>query len=97
MPTAPQVLEINPSHPLIVSLDDVRTKNPRLADLVAKQVFDNAMIAAGIVEDARSMLPRLQTLLQAALSSSAAGNAATTGGVAAEKPATETPPPDHTV
>eukprot|EP00607_Mallomonas_marina_P007335 CAMPEP_0182419894 /NCGR_PEP_ID=MMETSP1167-20130531/4234_1 /TAXON_ID=2988 /ORGANISM="Mallomonas Sp, Strain CCMP3275" /LENGTH=560 /DNA_ID=CAMNT_0024595041 /DNA_START=430 /DNA_END=2112 /DNA_ORIENTATION=- len=64
----PQVLEINPSHTIMRSLFLTRSSNPQVAALVAEQLLDNALIAAGVVDDARSMLPRLNELLVATLS-----------------------------
>ena len=67
VPFAPQVLEINANHDLISKLHSIRHTNPRLAEMIAGQIFDNAMIAAGLVDDARTMLPRLQKILAAAM------------------------------
>ncbi|MPC18646.1 Heat shock protein, mitochondrial [Portunus trituberculatus] len=60
-------LEINPSHPIITKLNDLRTSNPRLAELIAKQLFSNAMVVAGLVEDPRTVLTTMNELLQLAL------------------------------
>eukprot|EP00164_Ancoracysta_twista_P003080 GFYU01004111.1.p1 GENE.GFYU01004111.1~~GFYU01004111.1.p1 ORF type:complete len:700 (+),score=253.42 GFYU01004111.1:79-2178(+) len=62
-----QNLEINPSHPIIMKLNDVKDSDPELAKKVAEQVFDNALVAAGLLDDSRSMLPRLNEILEAAL------------------------------
>ncbi|EPY31751.1 TNF receptor-associated protein 1 [Strigomonas culicis] len=60
-------LHFNPQHPLIRKLytlsqsernDDVET-----AGLLAEQVFDNAVIAAGLLEDPRSIVTRLNTIM----------------------------------
>ena len=67
----PQVLEINPSHPIIVALAKAHGEGGQrttVAELVAQQMFDNALIAAGLVEDPRSMLSRLNDILFATLS-----------------------------
>jgi len=61
------VFEINPGHPIIINLHRAIIANPDIAKLVADQVFDNALIAAGLVDDPRSMLPRLNELLAASL------------------------------
>lgn len=61
----PQVLEINPQHPIIVGIS--RAADKKLAVLVAEQLFDNALIAAGLVDDPRIMLARLNSLLAATL------------------------------
>lgn len=64
----PQVFEINPKHPIMVDLlAAVESGRDDIAKLVAEQIFDNALIAAGLVDDARSMLPRINSLLKASL------------------------------
>ncbi|CAH3127384.1 unnamed protein product [Porites lobata] len=63
-------LEINPSHELIRNLEEVRSVNTDLAVLVVNQLFDNAMMSAGLLYDPRSMVGRLNTLLTKALDSS---------------------------
>ncbi|KNC47687.1 heat shock protein [Thecamonas trahens ATCC 50062] len=61
-------LEINPKSPIISKLVSARVEEPDLALRVAQQVFDNAMISAGLLEDPRSMVKRLDALLNDALS-----------------------------
>ena len=48
------------------------------SDVFYRQVLDNAVISAGIMDEARDMLPRLSQLMQAALrpGSPPAGDAA---------------------
>ena len=60
-------LEINPRHPLIVKLNEARQTKPEVAARVAGQVLDNALIAAGLLEDPADMLKRLHALLGDAL------------------------------
>lgn len=57
----PQVLEINPNHPLIVALHSLRSEDR--AKFVAEQMYDNALVAAGLLEDPRSMLSRLNNIM----------------------------------
>lgn len=57
-------LEINPSHALIRKLNALRSANPELATLIAQQIHDNSLIAAGFVEDPRSMVGRIYELLE---------------------------------
>jgi len=57
-------LEINTRHGLIKNLSELKDKDSELAKLVAEQVFDNALIAAGIIEDPRSMVGRLYKILE---------------------------------
>jgi len=60
-------LEINPRHPLIHKLAAAMDGNPDLARLVARQLLDNALIAAGLLEDARDTVSRMNTLMEKAL------------------------------
>lgn len=67
-PTQPKVqLQINPTHPVILRLNQVREVDAQLARDVAEQIMDNAMIQAGLLDDNRSMVPRLTKLLDRAL------------------------------
>ena len=61
-------LEINPSHEIINKLASLRTTNPKLASLVTEQLFANAMVGAGLVEDPRTILRSMNDLLSEALS-----------------------------
>jgi molecular chaperone HtpG len=60
-------LEINPAHPIMARLDAMRQKDAALAASVAEQVLDNARVAAGLLEDPRAMLSRLNQLLERVL------------------------------
>jgi TNF receptor-associated protein 1 len=60
-------LEINPRHRVIVQLEQIRSKNAGLAEKVAEQIYDNARVAAGVLEDPRAMLKRLNELLEKVL------------------------------
>lgn len=60
-------LEINPSHPVIIRLNSIRESDASLAEKVAEQVYDNARVAAGVLEDPRAMLKRLNELLEKVL------------------------------
>ena len=59
-----QQLEINVKHPIVTGLDQARRHNPPLAIKIAEQMFDNALTAAGLMDDPREMLPRLNSLLE---------------------------------
>ena len=62
-----QVLEVNPAHAVVVRLHAIRDSQPELARAVAEQLVDNALIAAGLVDDSRTMLPRLAGLVERVL------------------------------
>ena len=57
-------LEFNPRHAVIKRLFETHTANPDRAKLVAEQLLDNALIAAGLLEDPTSMVARLNKLLE---------------------------------
>ena len=59
-----QELEVNLDHKILVQLNDIRETKPDLAKDVAEQVFDNALVSAGILEDPRSMVKRINSLLE---------------------------------
>jgi molecular chaperone HtpG len=60
-------LEINPRHPLVKKLAEAKDSNPELAKLVALQLLDNSLIAAGLLEDARDTVTRMNTLMEKAM------------------------------
>ncbi|WP_404425722.1 molecular chaperone HtpG [Nibricoccus sp. IMCC34717] len=57
-------LEINPRHAVITRLATARRDNPDRAKLVAEQILDNALISAGLLDDATAMVKRLYKLLE---------------------------------
>mmetsp|Transcript_16712 Transcript_16712/g.59274 ORF Transcript_16712/g.59274 Transcript_16712/m.59274 type:complete len:585 (+) Transcript_16712:389-2143(+) len=76
-PLPKQKLLINPSHPIIKALHTLAMRAKlaphdatavEVADCAANQILDNALVAAGLMDDARTMLPRLNKLLEWSLS-----------------------------
>ena len=57
-------LEINPGHELIKNLTGLKDKDPDIAKLVTEQILDNALIAAGYLEDPREMVSRVYKILE---------------------------------
>ncbi len=57
-------LEINPGSEMMARLEKMRHRDSALAAQVSEQVFDNALVAAGLLEDPRMMLSRLNGLLE---------------------------------
>jgi TNF receptor-associated protein 1 len=55
--------EINVKHPLIKALNKLRESDPDLALLLAEQLFSNAMVTAGLEQDPRSIVAKLNDLL----------------------------------
>jgi len=68
LPPAKQNLEINPRHNIITRLEKIRSSDAALAGKVAEQLLDNARVAAGVLDDPRTMLSRLNELLETVLS-----------------------------
>ncbi len=67
MPMPVEVLfEINPRHELIKNLNTQRSSNEDLAKLIAQQSFDNALVAAGLMEDPKDMVSRMYQILEQA-------------------------------
>ena len=58
---------MNPRHIVIVRLNEMRQTDEPLAIKVAEQVYDNARVAAGLLDDPRLMLKRLNELLEQVL------------------------------
>jgi len=48
-------------------LDSYRITKPHLAKVVAEQIYENALVAAGLMDDVREMIPRLNQILSAAM------------------------------
>jgi len=57
-------LEINPRSAVMKRLFATHTTAPDRAKLVAEQILDNALISAGLLDDATSMVARLYKLLE---------------------------------
>jgi len=64
---AKQPLEVNTNHPIIIKLNDQRKSKPEVCKIIAEQIYDGALVAAGLMDDARGMMPRINQLMNAAL------------------------------
>ena len=63
--TPPRVeLHFNPRHAVIKHLAAARDAKPDMAKLMAEQVLDNALIAAGLLDDPQKMVARIYKLLE---------------------------------
>ena len=59
-------LEINPKHPLIQKLVLLQERNENFAKTIAEQLYDNALIAADLLLEPRSMVDRMYKILEKA-------------------------------
>lgn len=61
--THPQI-DINPKHPIIIKLSEIREKDDALATLLAGQLINTALLRAGLLEDYSQMAQNSQELLE---------------------------------
>jgi molecular chaperone HtpG len=61
-----KVLEINPSHPILKGLSELKKDDP-FANLVVEQIFDSTLLIEGLHPDPAAMIPRIQQLLESVL------------------------------
>jgi molecular chaperone HtpG len=66
-PDAAPDLEINPDHAMLAQLDRARRGDAALAGLVTEQLFDSALMAAGLLTESRTMLTRVNSLIEKVL------------------------------
>ena len=59
-----KILELNPNHPLITKLLDLKEKDEELAQLTAHQILDNAMLSANLTVDSHTMVNRIYEILE---------------------------------
>lgn len=68
---APKViLEINPHHELIRRLSAISGTDSDTANLVAEQMLDNALLAAGLLDDPQTLIGRTQRIMERLLAKS---------------------------
>jgi len=65
------ILEIDPRHPIIASLVRLRdgTTDKAFLQSCVEQIFDNALAESGLIEDPRTMIERINRLMERALTS----------------------------
>ncbi len=68
MPDSLASLEINSRHPLIKQLSELSAKDEATAGLVAQQLADHALMAAGLLEQPEQMATRFYDLLEKVVS-----------------------------
>ena len=62
-----KVLELNPSHVILKKLIGIKTES-ELQTLIIEQIYDSALLIEGLHPDPSSMAPRIQEIIEAALS-----------------------------
>merc|ERR1719262_550598 len=64
MNNIPMTLELSPKNHIITTLFTIMETNEPVARIAVEQLFDNAMIAAGTLDDPRVLLGRLNKVLE---------------------------------
>lgn len=49
--------------PMIVKLNQFRILNPEVASMIARQLFDNCCMEAGLESDGRKMIKRINNMM----------------------------------
>jgi len=63
----PKILEINPANPVIRGLFELRRRDEEFARVVAEQILDNALAAAGLLNDPQQMVARSYKIMERAV------------------------------
>merc|ERR1719284_1227172 len=64
MGNIPMTLELSPEHHIVTTLHTIKDTNETVARIAVEQLFDNAGIAAGTLDDPRTLLTRLNKVLE---------------------------------
>merc|ERR1712099_150626 len=64
MSSVPMTLELSADHHIITTLLTIKETNEPVARIAVEQLFDNACIAAGSLDDPRVLLSRLNKVLE---------------------------------
>jgi HSP90 family molecular chaperone len=62
-----KILELNPSHAILKNLVNLEPKS-ELETMIIEQIYDSALLVEGLHPDPSSMAPRIQQIIEAALS-----------------------------
>merc|ERR1711865_818676 len=64
MNNVPVTLELSPKHHIVTTLHTIKDSNEAVARIAVEQLYDNACIAAGTLDDPRTLLARLNKVLE---------------------------------
>merc|ERR1719465_245685 len=64
MSNIPMTLELSASHHIVTTLNTIKDSNDTVARIAVEQLFDNACIAAGTLDDPRVLQDRLNKVLE---------------------------------
>ncbi|KAF0852647.1 mitochondrial Hsp75 (Hsp90 family protein) [Andalucia godoyi] len=63
-------IQVFSSNPIMQSLANIRKSDEETAALIVEQLFENALVTAGIMDEPREMVPRINKIIELALKSS---------------------------
>eukprot|EP00746_Dinoflagellata_sp_MGD_P074200 gnl/MRDRNA2_/MRDRNA2_30002_c0_seq1.p1 gnl/MRDRNA2_/MRDRNA2_30002_c0~~gnl/MRDRNA2_/MRDRNA2_30002_c0_seq1.p1 ORF type:complete len:745 (-),score=179.14 gnl/MRDRNA2_/MRDRNA2_30002_c0_seq1:81-2315(-) len=100
MSNVPVTLELSADHHILTTLHAIRSNNETVARMAVEQLFDNACIAAGVLDEPRTLLDRLNKVVEMLIYQGAGFDYATNEYIARPAPAatetsTETPAADE--
>merc|ERR1712183_1224505 len=64
MNNVPMTLELSAEHHIITTLHTIKQSNETVARIAVQQLYDNACVAAGTLDDPRTLLTRLNKVLE---------------------------------
>merc|ERR1719171_510275 len=64
MNNVPVTLELSADHHILTTLHTIRSSNETVARMAVEQLFDNACIAAGVLDEPRTLLDRLNKVVE---------------------------------
>jgi TNF receptor-associated protein 1 len=64
MNNVPMTLELSPAHHIVTTLNTIKDTNEPVARIAVEQLYDNACIAAGTLDDPRVLMGRLNKVLE---------------------------------
>merc|ERR1711953_1552730 len=64
MNNIPVTLELSPKHHIVTTLYTIKDSNEPVARIAVEQLYDNACIAAGTLDDPRVLMSRLNKVLE---------------------------------
>jgi len=87
MNNVPVTLELSADHHILTTLHTIRSSNETVATMAVEQLFDNACIAAGVLDEPRTLLDRLNKVVEMLIYQGAGFDYATNEYVTRPEPA----------
>lgn len=69
-----KVLHVNFLHPVVKGLMKMHKKDPKLSKTIIEQIYDNALVTAGLIRDVSPFVPRINQILGALMTEKEGGS-----------------------